>query len=726
MRLLRTSPRAASGSGRRIHSTRSRLGAALIIGGLLVACRGDVATVPIAPTSPLRTLTGGAGTQIFPDVPVGEIQPTGDARALNASAVVTGAAWDLPGNNGGESQPYRWTASGGATRIIVCCGATAGNDINDAGTVVGAAYISANVGIRGFVATGTSGTQLPILPTGDPEANSFAVAINTTGQIAGESPVNGFARHAVLWSSGGGTPQDLGTLGGTSSRAIDINASGQVIGWSQLPGDASSSFFLWSSGAGMQNLATVIGAAVTDVVEINGAGQIIGTYGASNGQSHAFLYTPGSGLRDLGTLGGTSSAPTGLNSRGDVVGISTLADASTHAFLWTAADGMEDITAVTGVTDVRRLNDNLQTLVGANASTSINSGLRGRPRLLQLQVTQSNVAPTALFTVECNGLTCVLDASGSLDDKPGLTYSWDLNKYPGGSATGAKVTVTYPHADPRTITLTVTDANGLTSTLSKTVNVLDTPIGAFIVNCTGLTCTFDASGSTSDVTTYLWRFGDGGTGPDNVVATHTYAQPGTYNVQLEVWAGTIAKRGIITKQVTVTAPAVNQPPVANFTISCPSLTCTFDATGSTDDGGIVSYAWDLNKYPGGSATGSVVTTTYPHSGIRNVTLTVTDAQGLSNSVTKQVDVGTAPTDQPPVAAFTWSCPTTVCTLDASSSTDDNGIALYEWSLDKSPGNYATGVTVTTDYWHTSTRSVTLTVTDTKGQKNSVTKTVQVP
>ena len=70
-------------------------------------------------------------------------------------------------------------------------------------------------------------------------------------------------------------------------------------------------------------------------------------------------------------------------------------------------------------------------------STSINSGLRGRPRLLQLQVTQSNVAPTALFTVECNGLTCVLDASGSLDDKPGLTYSWDLNKYPGGSATGA-------------------------------------------------------------------------------------------------------------------------------------------------------------------------------------------------------------------------------------------------------------------------------------------------
>ena len=73
-----------------------------------------------------------------------------------------------------------------------------------------------------------------------------------------------------------------------------------------------------------------------------------------------------------------------------------------------------------------------------------------------------------MFTAECNGLTCVLDASGSLDDKPGLTYAWDLDKFPDGSATGAKVTVTYPHAGQRTVTLTVTDAQGLKSSISKT------------------------------------------------------------------------------------------------------------------------------------------------------------------------------------------------------------------------------------------------------------------
>ena len=80
------------------------------------------------------------------------------------------------------------------------------------------------------------------------------------------------------------------------------------------------------------------------------------------------------------------------------------------------------------------------------------------------------------------------------------------------------------------------------------------------------------------------------------------------------------------------------------------------------------------------------------------------------------------TDAAPVARFTSSCVGTVCTLDASTSTDDVGITSYAWSLGKYPDNEATGVTVTTDYWHTSTR----TVTDTKGQTNSVTRIVNIP
>ena len=76
-----------------------------------------------------------------------------------------------------------------------------GADINDAGTIVGTTQVSQIVGTRGFVASGTSMVTLPILPAGDTEFHSGAVAINNAGQIAGYSP-SGIDRHAVIWNAG--------------------------------------------------------------------------------------------------------------------------------------------------------------------------------------------------------------------------------------------------------------------------------------------------------------------------------------------------------------------------------------------------------------------------------------------------------------------------------------------------------------------------------------------
>jgi probable HAF family extracellular repeat protein len=704
---------------------------------LTLACQSDSSTGPLptapsSPSEPLLVLTGGAGTEILPVRPAWDSQVSGVAIGLNNLGQVTGAERNINPQLAGAIKPFRWSASTGAQQLTGCCGDPAwGNDINDVGVVVGTTPTDAIRGSRGFVAAGTQATELPILPGGDIEDHAGAIAINNAGQIVGMSPAPGYpARHAVLWSSSG-VIQDLGTLGGTRSEAIDINSSAQVIGKSQIAGDAATHFFLWSSGSGMQDLNTLLAADLTGVMEINDAGEIIGTYINGSGQSHAFLYTPGSGLRDLGTLGGAASTPTGLNGRGDVVGSSTDAAGATHAFLWTATDGMEDITARSGIPQVHRLNDNMQSLTGARLPSNTNLGgfTLGRPRLVQLQVTQSNAPPTAVFTVQCNGLTCILDASGSLDDKPGLSYDWDVNKYPGPSASGALVTVTYPHASQRTVTLTATDANGLTSTQSKTFTVSDYPVAAFTFSCSGLTCMFDSNGSLDTVPfDRLWTFDDGQTAFQTAAPSHTYAQPGTYAVTL-LLLDYNGNQGSVTKQITVTAPAQNQAPVASFTYSCSGFLCSLDATGSTDDKGVVSYEWSLGKAPGGSASGPTVTTDYWHAGTRTVTLTVTDADGLSSSVTQTIDVGaTQPpsTDAPPVARFTSSCTGTVCTLDASTSSDDVGIASYDWSLGKAPGGSATGVSVTTDYWHTSTRTVTLTVTDTKGQTNSVTQTVTVP
>ena len=69
-------------------------------------------------------------------------------------------------------------------------------------------------------------------------------------------------------------------------------------------------------------------------------------------------------------------------------------------------------------------------------------------------------------------------------------------------------------------------------------------------------------------------FGDGAStvSTQAVTPSHTYAQPGTYDVKLEVWADGIQHRAILTQQVSVTAPTQNQPPVARFTWSCSGTT----------------------------------------------------------------------------------------------------------------------------------------------------------
>ena len=83
------------------------------------------------------------------------------------------------------------------------------------------------------------------------------------------------------------------------------------------------------------------------------------------------------------------------------------------------------------------------------------------------------------------------------------------------------------------------------------------------------------------------------------------------------------------------AVTVNQPPVAAFTFSCNQLTCSFNGGPSSDDQGITSYSWNFGD--GGTATGAQVQHPYGSAGPRNVTLTVTDGAGLTDTETKQVN-----------------------------------------------------------------------------------------
>ncbi|MFZ6181243.1 S8 family peptidase [Nannocystis pusilla] len=86
------------------------------------------------------------------------------------------------------------------------------------------------------------------------------------------------------------------------------------------------------------------------------------------------------------------------------------------------------------------------------------------------------------------------------------------------------------------------------------------------------------------------------------------------------------------------APVVmNDPkPLANFTVQCAGLQCTFNGNGSTDNSGIVAYEWIL---PGEQfRTGAVVSAFMPGYGLKAARLRVTDTSGQSTLIQKNFTI----------------------------------------------------------------------------------------
>jgi PKD repeat protein len=97
------------------------------------------------------------------------------------------------------------------------------------------------------------------------------------------------------------------------------------------------------------------------------------------------------------------------------------------------------------------------------------------------------------------------------------------------------------------------------------------------------------------------------------------------------------------------APA-NAAPVAAFTSTVSGLTASVDGSGSSDaEGAIASYSWNWGDNSA-AGTGATASHAYTAAGTYQVVLTVTDAGGLTNSITKPVTV-TAPAGGPDLSAF---------------------------------------------------------------------------
>lgn len=191
------------------------------------------------------------------------------------------------------------------------------------------------------------------------DTSSTAWGINNQGHVVGQflTAPHG-SQHAFLYS--GGKMVDLGTLGGLSSAAAGINDSDQatgysftsVQGYSLITGIVATHTFVYSGGR-MSDLGT-LGGATSAGSGINAAGQVVGSsFTTNNAARHAILYSEGRRI-DLGTLGGLNSFGNGINALGQVVGNSFVSGNSAfRAFLWTGGSMVS-----------------LNTLGGANSSAN--------------------------------------------------------------------------------------------------------------------------------------------------------------------------------------------------------------------------------------------------------------------------------------------------------------------------------------------------------------------
>ena len=193
-------------------------------------------------------------------------------------------------------------------------------------------------------------TDLGTFPGG---SYSYANGINAGGQVIGYSEVPGGDEHAFRTTATGGidAASDLGTLpGGSYSYANGINASGQVVGFGDFDNSYTHAFRTTATGGidAASDLGTLPGGSYSSAKGINASGQLVGDFSQSSNYTHAFR-TMATGridaASDLGILpGGSYSYATGINASGQVVGVGdfgTSGSGYTHAFRTTATGGID-------------------------------------------------------------------------------------------------------------------------------------------------------------------------------------------------------------------------------------------------------------------------------------------------------------------------------------------------------------------------------------------------
>ncbi|MES2133745.1 MAG: PKD domain-containing protein [Bacteroidota bacterium] len=239
------------------------------------------------------------------------------------------------------------------------------------------------------------------------------------------------------------------------------------------------------------------------------------------------------------------------------------------------------------------------------------------------------------FNITQSGILCQGSTIQLTPPSGFASYNWQL---PDNSVQTTQVLTT---GMPGVYTLNLVTFTGCPGpTLTYTLTDFPKPNAVFVQNqlsaCSHtLNFTNNSTVSSGNITTNNWDLGDGNTGT-TLNASHTYANTGSYNVQLICTTNMGCKD---TALVPVTISPLPNVSFSNNTVCLNTIT-SFTNTSTVSSGNIVATNWTF----GNGNTSALVQPTqqYLSAGTYPVTLSVTTNNNCTNSVTQQVLINPLP------------------------------------------------------------------------------------
>ncbi|MDX1408508.1 MAG: PKD domain-containing protein, partial [Saprospiraceae bacterium] len=315
---------------------------------------------------------------------------------------------------------------------------------------------------------------------------------------------------------------------------------------------------------------------------------------------------------------------------------------------------------------------------GCTNTSSVNIEVLGTP----------TVTATAASEV-CGNEPIFLGATGTAGGAPVVGYAWSGPLGYTSSTEDPVINPTsefYPGPGTHTYTVTVTDGNGCTGTDDVVITINAEPTltaSAVSASCNDADISLSATGTAggAPITGYAWSGPSGFTSTveDPVIpagdAAYPPVGPAVYTVTVTDDNGCTN-----TASVTITINAVPTVTAGSSPTICEDFAINLDATGTVGSAAITGYAWsgpfgftasveDPTINPGSGS--------YPAPGIHTYTVTVTDANGCTNTASVQVEVW----DNPGVSASVSGafCNDGPINLEASGTAGSGLITGYAWS-----------------------------------------------